>query len=354
MQSMANTTIDPALGGFEAVEPVGSTQREELRVLEVIPGNGHGAAFVFARRQVASLAEAGVTVRSFYLARGWQPQVLLQEWKRLRRAITEFRPALVHAHYGSLTALLCAAASTVPLIITLRGCDLNEDPEVNPIHIGLAHLFSHIACLRAKRVILVSEQLRYRLLCHRRDAVVIPTGVDLRVFRPIAQEQARKVLGWPQDIRIVLFHGGSRPRLKGADIVEPAVRAAEQMTGPIRLVDLTGDVPCERVPYWINAADCIALASVSEGSPNIVKEALACNVPVVTTDVGDTVERLQNVEPSRVVRRNVTDFAEALASILRQRRRSNGREKVSALDEPCIAQAVREVYESALEKKVRA
>lgn len=293
-------------------------------------------------------------MRSFYLAQGWLPQVLFREWRRLRREIRQFRPALVHAHYGSLTALFCAAASTVPLIVTLQGSDLNENPEVNPIHILLAHLFSHIACLRAKRVIVVSKQLRNRLFSHRRDAAVIPTGVDMRVFRPIAQEQARRVLGWPEGIPIVLFHSGRRPRLKGAHIIQPAVRAAEQMMGPIRLMDLNGDVPCDLVPYWINAADCVALASVSEGSPNIVKEALACNVPVVATDVGDVVERLQDVEPSRVVRRDVAEFEEALASILRQRRRSNGREKVRALDEPCIAQAVRAVYESALEDKVGA
>jgi glycosyltransferase involved in cell wall biosynthesis len=352
MQSMANTTTDPALGGFEAVEPVGSTPNEELRVLEVIPGNGDGAAFVFARRQVASLAQAGVKVRSFYLPRGWSPQLLFRQWMRLRREIREFRPALVHAHYGSLTALFCAAASTVPLIVTLQGSDLNDNPEANPIHIRLAHLFSHIACFRAKRVIVVSEQLRTRLFSHRRDAAVIPTGIDMRVFRPMAQGQARRVLGWPEGIPIVFFHSGGRPALKGAHIIEPAVRAAEETLGPIRLMDLNGNVPCELVPYWINAADCVALASISEGSPNVVKEALACNVPVVATDVGDVGERLRDVEPSQIVRRDVAEFKKALANILRQRRRSNGREKVGALDEPCIAQAVRAVYESALKDNV--
>lgn len=328
-------------------------RRGDFRVLEVIPSTGDGAGFVHARRQVASLAEAGVNVRPFYLARG-SPLVLAREWSRLRREIRQFRPALVHAHYGSMTGLLCATASTVPVVITIRGSDLNDDPEFDPLHLRLAHLFSQLACLRARKVIIVSEQLRSRMWWRGRDAIVIPTGVDMRMFRPIAHEQARKILGWPQDTPIVLFHGGSRPRLKGTAIIEAAVRAVEHSIGPIRLVDLNGGVPCERVPYWINAADCVALASVNEGSPNIVKEALACNVPIVATDVGDVAERLQGVQPSRIVRRDVAEFGAALASILRQRRRSNGREKVRALDEACIAQAVRDVYESALENKVRA
>lgn len=326
-------------------------REDNLRVLEVIPGTGDGAGFVHARRQVASLAAVGVNMRPFYLARG-SPLVLAREWRRLRCEIQQFRPALVHAHYGSMTGFLCAMASTVPLIITLRGSDLNDDPEFNPLHLRLAHLFSQLACLRARKVIIVSEQLRCRMWWRGRHALVIPTGIDMRVFRPIPQERARKVLGWPQGIPIVLFHGGNRPLLKGTVMIEAAVRTVEHSTGPIRLMDLNGDVPCNDVPYWINAADCVALASVNEGSPNIVKEALACNVPVVATGVGDVVERLRDVEPSRIVRRDIAEFGEALAGILRQRRRSNGREKVSALDEPCIARAVRAVYESALESTV--
>lgn len=328
-------------------------ERADLRVLEVIPGTGDGAGFVHARRQVASLAEAGVNVRPFYLARG-SPLVLAREWRRLRREMQQFQPVLVHAHYGSMTGFLCATASTVPLIITIRGSDLNDDPEFNPLHLRLAHLLSQLACLRARKVIIVSEQLRSRMWWRGRNAIVIPTGIDMRIFRPIAQEQARKILGWPQDTPIILFHGGSRPRLKGTAIIEAAVQAVEHSIGPIRLMDLNGGVPCERVPYWINAADCVVLASVNEGSPNIVKEALACNVPVVATDVGDVAERLHGVQPSRIVRRDVAEFGDALTGILRTRHRSNGRERVSALDQPYIAQAVREVYESALVNKVRA
>lgn len=323
---------------------------DELRVLEVIPGNGQGTPFVFARRQVASLAAAGVNVRSFYLNRS-SLLVLAREWMRLRREIRQFRPALVHAHFGSVTGFLCAVATTIPLVMTIEGSDLNHNPDSTVIHNWLAHLLSQIACVRAKRVITVSQQLRSRLWWRRDDAVVIPTGVNLNLFRPVAKEQARRILGWEQDAPTVVFHRGSRPRLKGAEFIEAAVRFAEGIIGrSIRLMAFDGEVQCDFVPHWINAADCVALASVSEGSPNVVKEALACNVPVVATDVGDVVERLRDVWPSRVVPRDVAEFGEALASTLRDRRLSNGRERVTAVSEPRIAVAVKAVYDEVIHR----
>jgi glycosyltransferase involved in cell wall biosynthesis len=180
---------------------------------------------------------------------------------------------------------------------------------------------------------------------------VIPTGVNLKLFQPQPKEQARAILGWEQQVPIVLFHGGSRPRLKGAQFVQAAVRAAEVIINhPIQLVNLNGEVPCEVVPNWLNACDCVAVASLQEGSPNIVKEALACNVPVVTTDVGDVAERLQGVRPSKVVRRDVTEFGAALASVLMEKRASNGREKIVALSEQDVALAIRSVYIEGLER----
>lgn len=323
---------------------------DEVRVLHIIPGDGSGTAFVFARRQVESLVDAGVNVRAFFLSRT-SPLVLPRECQRLRSEIRQFRPTLIHAQFGGVTAFISAVSTTVPLIITFQGSDLNYNPDLGPIHRFISHFLSQVACLRARQIITVSHQLRTRLWWHRRRTAVIPTGVNLSLFRPIVKEEARRILGWHQHLPVVVFNAGNRPRLKGTKFVQAAVRIAEDIVGPIRLMMLNGDVPCDFVPYWINAADCVALASVSEGSPNVIKEALACNIPVVATDVGDVAERLVNVKPSRVVRREVAEFGEALASILQERRASNGREKVSMLSEPRIAQAIRAIYEEALTKK---
>ncbi len=98
------------------------------------------------------------------------------------------------------------------------------------------------------------------------------------------------------------------------------------------------------MPIYYRAADVLLCASKNEGSPNVVKEALVCNLPVVSTPVGDVPERLVGVYPSEVVARDSTCLGEALTRILLLRIRSNGREHVGNLDLACVARRVLEVY----------
>jgi len=320
-------------------------QAEKIRVLAVIP-----AGVMYAFRQVSSLREIGVDVSQFSLRSRTSPTTLVNEYKRLRREIRRFRPHLVHAHYGTVTSFLCAVSSQVPLVITFQGSDLNGDPDVSFLRSWIAQLLSQISSLLGDAIICVSPRLRDRLWWHRSTVKVIPIGVNLDRFHLESKEQARGLLGWQQNLRVVLFNGGNRPRTKGLALVKAAVEVAERRVGAIRLIVLDGNVPSELMPCYMNAADCLALASVCEGSPNVVKEAMACNLPVVATDVGDVAERLKDVSPSRVVNRDATEFGTALAAVLLERRRSNGRERIAIYSEPQVANLVRSVYAEALER----
>lgn len=329
------------------------TRVESLRVLAVVPGDGRGSSFIFVRRQIASLADVGVNVDTFFVQSRTSPVAIARDWSRLRREIRQFRPHLVHAHFGTVTSFLCAVATSVPLVITFRGNDLGDDPDISLLRTRLGQVLSQISCLKAKRIICVSHRLRELLWWRRSRAVVIPTGVDLNLFRPQPKDQARALLGWEQGERIVVFDEGGAPQRKGSKFLQSAIRLAEKTIGPIRLVILDRSVPPELVPRYLNASDCLALASVFEGSPNIVKEALACNLPVVATDVGDVSERLKEVFPSRVVKRDVVEFANALAEVLLDRRRSNGRDRVEVCSLPRVAKAILSVYECSLPAQER-
>src|ERR1700751_4618737 len=156
---------------------------EPLRVLAVIPGNDcgshHGLArepgMIFVRRQVESLRREGVEVSTFYLGSRTSLMRVLQEWRRLRMRIKETRPHLVHAHYGTVTAAMCALATTIPLVITFRGDDLNFQPEACWARFALGHLLSQLSALRSARVLCVSARLRQRLWWRRQDALIVPT-----------------------------------------------------------------------------------------------------------------------------------------------------------------------------------
>jgi teichuronic acid biosynthesis glycosyltransferase TuaC len=329
--------IDPTPGRL-AIEPAGRRPAEapgRLRVLAVIP-HADNSAFVFARRQVASLQQLGLEVEIFFLSGRQSIAALFGEWARFRRALDGFQPDVVHAHFGTMTAFFCAIATRLPLVITYRGSDLNPVPSISRWRSHSGRVLSQLAALRAARIVCVSEALRDRLWWRRNRTAVIPTGVDLSRFVPRPKDEARRELGWSPSERVVLFSAGPHPKIKRLDLAEEAVAWATAAHGPIRFVVAHGTLPPESMPTFMNAADCLLVTSDYEGSPNIVKEAMACNLPVVSVDVGDIRERLEGVEPSDIADRDPLQLGRALVGVLADGRRSNGRSVAQRLDSTAI------------------
>jgi teichuronic acid biosynthesis glycosyltransferase TuaC len=313
------------------------------RVLFVIPGEARGSSMIFARRQAESLAEEGVEVDSFYLRSRTSPLALAREFHRLRGHIQAFRPALIHAHFGTVTAALSAlAAGKLPLVITYRGGDLNRQPF--GLRVCLGHLLSQLAALRATRIVCVSHGLRERLWWRSSRAAILPTGFDSALFHPQPGHQARATLGWPADQPVVLFTAGHDPRIKRLDLARQAVAVARQSLPAVRLEILRGDVHPRLIPSYMNASACLLIASDSEGSPAVLQEALACALPVVSVDAGDAAERLRGVVPSRIVSRDPQVIGLALAEIAASPRRSNGPRSIAGLSLRSTARQLRQLY----------
>jgi teichuronic acid biosynthesis glycosyltransferase TuaC len=323
------------------VSAVGETT---IRVLAVIPGDGLGASFIFARRQVESLSRAGLDVKTLYLSCHHSPLALLSAYRRIRRSIANESPDIVHAHYGTITSFLCAFSTRKPLVITFRGSDLNLDSTIGFLRSRVGFFLSQLSVLRATSVVCTSSQLSERLWWGKNKVVILPSGVDLVLFQPREKSESRKLLGWPMDERVVILNVGCAPLLKGAPLARRVVELAEQDIGPLRLLELDGNVSPDKVPLYLNAADCLLLTSESEGSPNILKEALACNLPVVSVNVGDSALRLRGVWPSKVVSREALLLARALFEILNVAQRSNGRRSVSECSEQSIALILIDIY----------
>jgi glycosyltransferase involved in cell wall biosynthesis len=98
------------------------------------------------------------------------------------------------------------------------------------------------------------------------------------------------------------------------------------------------------MPELMSAADCLLLTSAIEGSPNVVKEAVACGLPVVSTDVGDVAEILSDVDPSWVCAPDLAALANALVECLTERRRSNGWERSAWLGHERIVERLLRLY----------
>lgn len=303
---------------------------------------------IFARRQVRSLCELGLEVRIFFFENRMQPWAVVRAARKLHTVIHEFRPDIVHAHYGTVTSFMCACVTPVPLVTTFRGSDLNRHGSVSRVRHLMGLTLSQLSILRTTRVICVSRQLRDLLWWGRKCALVLPSGVDLGLFKPQSRENARRALGWDQERPTVVFNGGYDPMAKGVTLVKDSIGRAEAKIGHVRLIVLNGNVSPDRVPLYLSAADCLVLASEHEGSPNIVRESLACNLPIVSVNVGDVAERLTGVEPSAIVPRNAEAMACALAHILKRRLRSNGREKLARCSEAYVAGQLLRIYADAI------
>lgn len=320
-----------------------------LRVLFVIPGEAEGNSMIFARRQADSLKGEGVDVECFSLRSRTSPLLLLREYFRLRRHVARFQPALVHAQFGTVTAMLAACvARRMPLAITYRGGDLNDSPSTGAVRSHFGRLLSQLAASRAQLIVCVSEGLRRRLWWARDRAIVLPSGVDTEQFRPEARDSARQRLGWSLRDRVVLFNAGRDPKNKRLDLAVKAVGMAQRAWPDLRLEVLNGQLEPEQVPTWLNASDCLLMTSDTEGSPTMIQEALACAVPIVSVDVGDAVERLRGVRHARIIERDAERIGQALAHITATPLRTNGPELVFELSLIHTTQKLCGLYRAAL------
>lgn len=315
-----------------------------LRVLFVVPGLAIGWRMIFTKNDIAAIEKLGVQGCSFHLLSRTSPRRLIKEAMRFRKAIKEFRPDLVHVHYGTVSACFCAALTALPLVVTYQGSDLNPCSSMNGVRSAVGRLLSQLAALRADRLVCVSRELRDRLWWNRTKASILPSGVNTTLFHPLPRDEARARLGWGLREKIVISSAGTDPIRKRLDLARAGVRAAEARCGPIRLVVLDGSTAHEEMPILLNAADCLLMTSDWEGSPNVVKEAIACDLPVVSVPVGDVAERLRFVRPSSIVARDPAELGAALAELLTCPMRSNGQDVIHEVAADRFAQQMVSIY----------
>ena len=181
------------------------------------------------------------------------------------------------------------------------------------------------------------------------DVPVIPNGVNLDIFQLTDHKEARKAVGFEDGKKYMIWCSNPNRPEKDWVLAEEAVRElrAKSEDGRVELVPVYDKSPQE-VAIYMNAADCLLLTSWSEGSPNVIKEAMACNCPIVTTDVGDVIERLENLDGCYVVdSRGPMDLAEAIRKSLKFGKRTEGRKRIleDQLEISQIAKRITEIYE---------
>lgn len=319
-----------------------------LRVLMLTtawPRPGQPQTTHFVKRQVDYLRDAGVDVDVYVLRGGRRARNYLRAWREVRARLASHEYDLVHAQFGQ--SGLLALGSRLPMVVTLRGSDILGivGPGGRKLWLGrVLQSLTRLVCRYADAVVVVSSHMK-SYLPSGVSATVLPSGLDFTLFRPMSRDEARRHLGLAADRRYVLFAGNPQQPRKRYHIADEAVSLAG-VALPMEMLVAWG-VPHTEMPYYMNACDAMVFTSMQEGSPNVVKEALACNLPVVSVDVGDVAERLGGIEGCEVTAREwPAAVAESLLRVLRRGGRVEGRESVLALDERTCTQRLIGIYRS--------
>jgi glycosyltransferase involved in cell wall biosynthesis len=324
-----------------------------MRILAItgrLPTSDNPGSMASVARQIASLRSAGVTVETLEIA-GTNVVKYLEAMPRMSRSLKAFD--LVHAHYG-YCGWIARSQFLRPVVISFMGDDLLGTPNLTGKTSVCSRLIAWGNRLFARTVdAVIVKSAQMAGLVAPTKPYIIPNGVDLDIFRPVDTAVARRELGWEEGKQYVLFPGCPETPRKNYPLAQAVVEQVTRWTeAPVQLKILWG-VPPERVPLYMNASGALLTTSFLEGSPNTVKEAMACNLPVVSVPVGDVPELLKGVEGCVVAPYDVGALAEGLIQILNIGRRSVGRAAIvrKGLTQEGVARRIVQVYESVLTKR---
>jgi teichuronic acid biosynthesis glycosyltransferase TuaC len=311
-----------------------------MKILIVCSGNHPGFDFrlhqAFIYDQIEAVCKNYKDIEyDLYLVKGKGITGYLSNLPRIKKKIKEYSPDLVHAHGGHI-GILCALQRISPVVTTLHGSDV--DYLKNRI-ISMAASFFGAAS------IFVSEQLYTKAFFKGRNSSVVPCGVDLTMFYPVEKQKACLALGFNEDFRYVLFSSWFGYPEKNYPLACKAMTAFPDLP----LLEIKNRSRKE-VNLLINGSELLLMTSYTEGSPQIIKEAMACNCPIVTTDVGDVRQVLQATEGTYICKQNALDIAEKMRKAIDFGRKTEGREKIRHLDNTLVAEKIVNIYRKTAKK----
>lgn len=309
----------------------------------------------FALEQGCALEQLGNLVDYFTIKGSY-----LLALADLKKKITDFQPDIIHAHYG-LSAITTELQSVVPVVTTFHnGETLNW-------HVNLlTSLFS----LHAKHVVYVAQHIRDMVYFKANNYTIMPCGVNMDDCIVIDKQEARKKLGFEDGVKYILFGGGFDNLRKNYALLRDGVEQIEntewtkvdggERCGNIVCLEMKGLSRAECV-LRMNACDVFALPSHSEGSPQALKEAMACNCPILATDMADVRTLLGDMPGHYILRnprttkerwdgdeRSLNEMVDLLKEALQFNHRTNGRERILelGLSNEQVAKRLMEIYKS--------
>jgi len=287
----------------------------------------------FIQEQKEALINQGVIIENFLIeGEGWFSY--LKNYKSYLKAFRKFKPDIIHAHYG-LSGMFAVLQKRTPVVITFHGSDIN---------LKLQRKISFFAGKLASQVIFVSNRLN-RLLSLNNSSI-IPCGLDLDNFKLVDKQIAKKALNLESSKSYILFSSSSNNSVKNYPLAQKAFKLLNDEN--IELLELKG-YNRKEVNLLMNAVDLVLMTSFTEGSPQFIKEAMACNCPIVSTDVGDVKDVIKNTKGCYITSYIPEDVATKIELALNYGKKTDGREHIKHFDNELIALKILNVYKKIIE-----
>ena len=291
--------------------------------------NGKYAPFI--TEQVDAVGKLGVVCR-YYGITGKGIAGYLSQFPGLLKTIREFNPDLIHAHYG-LSGVLANYQRSVPVVTTYHGSDIN-DPKV--------YRLSKKAIRRSRFNIFVSQK-NVDIARPKDNFGLVPCGINPDDYPSINKAEARIIMGLDPSMKYVLFAGSYDNPVKNAPLAQEAMKMVPEAI----LVELKG-YSRPQVAILLQAVDAFLMTSITEGSPQVIKEALASGCPIVSVDVGDVAERVAGIDGCFIAANDASSLSEAVHKALSFKGKTLGREAIlrDGLTNDQIAQRIVDIYKS--------
>lgn len=309
-----------------------------MKVLFVSSGNNVTGINPIIFNQGESLKSLNISL-IYFTIKGKGIFGYLKNLPKLKKMIQNEGFDIVHAHY-SASGVIAYLAGAKNLVVSLMGSDISH----NMLFL-LSKIFSNYFWK-----ITIAKSLEMSVLLNNNLIRIIPNGVNLEIFKPLDKIRCREVLEWNEQGSHILFAANPTRKVKNYNLANNAIKLICNKT--INLHTLK-NVPHRDIPIWINASDVVILTSHREGSPNVIKEAMACNRPIVTTNVGDVGWLLDSLEGCFIASSSPNDFAEKVESAIefsKKNRETKGRVRIKYLnlDSASVAKKIIQLYQELL------
>ncbi|MCK8494900.1 MULTISPECIES: glycosyltransferase [Spirosoma] len=309
-----------------------------MRILVVCSGNALNFNFekhqAFIYDQVEALKQVNDTLQfDYFFIKGKGLTGYLSCLNALEQQLDSQMYHCIHAHVA-VAGLLANLQRKVPVVTTFHGSDI-----VVPVLRGVSSLVDWLS----HRTIYITQPLVEKaIFTDHRKRVVVPCGVDFELFRPRPKQQSRQHMGLLPHKRYVLFSSNFATAVKNYPLAKQAIGLLHDDS--VELLELK-NYSRQEVAILMTAVDAALMTSFWEGSPQFVKEALACNCPVVSTDVGDVRTVIQSIQGCYITTYDPVDVADKLRLVLNNPQPIKAREHIPQFDSRLIAQQINAVYQ---------